>query len=94
VKLNDTNGHLFREPLQSNRLDIHSYLCSGLQQLHFLNMETERRFCDRCMSRSDHVLIIDEEAIMTYRRRSAYRCIICGHKSYRRSLRPSAESVY
>jgi uncharacterized Zn finger protein len=57
-------------------------------------METERRFCDRCMAKSEHVLIVDEEAIITYRKKSLYRCMNCGHKSYRRSLRPSAESVY
>ena len=56
-------------------------------------METERRFCDRCMAKVEHVLIVDEDAIITYRK-SAYRCLNCGHKSYRRSLRPSAESVY
>jgi hypothetical protein len=57
-------------------------------------METERRFCDRCMAKSEHVLIVDKEAIVTYKKKNAYRCMNCGHKSYRRSLRPSAESVY
>jgi uncharacterized Zn finger protein len=57
-------------------------------------MESERRFCDICIERTDHVVTEDQEAIMTYRRKTLYRCTKCGHKSYKRPLRPSAESVY
>jgi hypothetical protein len=57
-------------------------------------METEKRFCDRCMTKSEHVLVEDEEIIATYKRKRIYICTNCGHKSYRRSFRPSAESVY
>lgn len=57
-------------------------------------MDMEKRFCDICMEKTNHVIIIDEEIIVTYKKKNLYRCTICGHKSYRRSLRPSAESVY
>ena len=57
-------------------------------------METERRFCDICIERTDHVVTADQEAIMTYRKKTLYKCSKCGHKSYKRPLRPSAESVY
>lgn len=57
-------------------------------------MSTELRFCDRCMVKTQHDMIEDPEAIYTYKRRRLYRCKECGHKSYRRGLRPSAESVY
>ena len=57
-------------------------------------MATERRFCDRCMARTVHDVIEDPEAIYTYKRRRAYLCKECGHKSMKRGLRPSAESVY
>jgi hypothetical protein len=57
-------------------------------------VDMEKRFCDICMEKTNHVIIIDEEIIVTYKKKNFYRCTICGHKSYRRSLRPSAESVY
>jgi hypothetical protein len=46
------------------------------------------------MTKSEHVITVDEETIVTYRKKNMYRCTRCGKKSYRRSLRPSAESVY
>lgn len=55
---------------------------------------TEKRFCDRCMNRTVHDVIEDPEAIYTYKRRRLYRCQECGRKSFKRGLRPSAESVY
>ncbi len=57
-------------------------------------MSSELRFCDRCMAKTRHEISEDPEAIYTYKRRRLYRCKECGHKSYRRGLRPSAESVY
>lgn len=57
-------------------------------------MPTERRFCDRCMAKTQHEAVEDPEAIYTYKRRRLYKCKECGHASYRRGLRPSAESVY
>jgi hypothetical protein len=46
------------------------------------------------MVKTRHEIIEDPEAIYTYKRRRLYRCKECGRKSYRRGLRPSAESVY
>jgi hypothetical protein len=57
-------------------------------------LSTELRFCDRCMVKTIHQVIEDPETIYTYKRRRLYRCNECGHKSLRRGLRPSAESVY
>ena len=57
-------------------------------------MPAERRFCDRCMAKTQHEILEDPEAIYTYKRRRLYKCMECGHTSYRRGLRPSAESVY
>ena len=54
----------------------------------------EQRFCDRCMARTAHYVIEDPDAIYTYKRRRMYCCRECGHKSFKRGLRPSAESVY
>ena len=57
-------------------------------------LSTELRFCDRCMVKTPHQIIEDPEIIYTYKRRRLYRCNECGHKSFKRGLRPSAESVY
>jgi len=57
-------------------------------------LSTELRFCDRCMMKTQHRIIEDEEIIYTYKRRRQYQCKECGHRSLRRGLRPSAESVY
>jgi uncharacterized Zn finger protein len=57
-------------------------------------LSSELRFCDRCMVKTRHEIVEDPETIYTYKRRRLYRCKECGHKSYRRGLRPSAESVY
>ena len=59
-----------------------------------ITLSSELRFCDRCMLKTQHEIIEDPEAIYTYKRRRLYKCKECGHKSYRRGLRPSAESVY
>lgn len=58
------------------------------------NVATESRFCDRCMTKTIHSIMEDEDVIYTYKRRKLYCCSICGQKSYKRGLRPSAESVY
>lgn len=57
-------------------------------------MLVERRFCDRCMARTDHDMLEDPDAIYTYKRRRQYRCKECGKTSFKRGLRPSAESMY
>lgn len=57
-------------------------------------LSTELRFCDRCMIKTRHEIIEDPDVVYTYKRRRLYRCSECGHKSMRRGLRPSAESVY
>jgi hypothetical protein len=55
---------------------------------------TESRFCDRCMSKTIHSIIEDDDVIYTYKKKKLYYCSKCGQKSYKRGLRPSAESVY
>lgn len=57
-------------------------------------LQTELRFCDRCMVKTRHEVVEDPETIYTYKRKRLYKCQECGHASYRRGLRPSAESVY
>ena len=57
-------------------------------------MPVEKRFCDRCMARTAHDVIEDPDAIYTYKRRRKYKCHECGRTSFKRGLRPSAESVY
>ncbi|NOJ27111.1 MAG: hypothetical protein DA330_03775 [Nitrososphaera sp.] len=59
-----------------------------------LQMSTEKRFCDKCMQRTEHDVVEDPEAIYTYKRRRKYVCSQCKHSSFKRGLRPSAESVY
>ena len=54
----------------------------------------ENRFCDRCMQKTFHDIIENEDIIYTYKRKRIYKCSKCGHSSYKRGLRPSAESVY
>jgi uncharacterized Zn finger protein len=56
--------------------------------------QEECRFCDRCMSRTVHEVVEEPDAIYTYKRRRLYKCRECGRKSFKRGLRPSAESVY
>lgn len=56
--------------------------------------QEERRFCDRCMSRTVHEVVEEPDAIYTYKRRRLCKCRECGRKSFKRGLRPSAESVY
>jgi ribosomal protein L44E len=57
-------------------------------------VQEERRFCDRCMTRTAHEITEEPDAIYTYKRRRLYTCKECGKKSMKRGLRPSAESVY
>lgn len=54
----------------------------------------ENRFCDRCMQKTLHSIIENDDVIYTYKRKRMYKCITCGHSSFKRGLRPSAESVY
>jgi len=57
-------------------------------------MNSELRFCDRCMTKTIHQIIEDPDIVYTYKHKRIYICKTCTHKSYRRGLRPSAESVY
>ncbi|NAL76795.1 hypothetical protein DYY65_00845 [Nitrososphaera sp. AFS] len=57
-------------------------------------IDSEKRFCDRCMTRTLHQTVEEDEVIYAYKRRRSYRCSTCGRTSVRRGLRPSAESVY
>lgn len=57
-------------------------------------MPEEKRFCDRCMARTVHDILEEPDAIYTYKRRRRYRCSQCSKTSFKRGLRPSAESVY
>ena len=54
----------------------------------------EKRFCDRCMQKTLHEITENEETIYTYKRKRNYKCTLCDYSSYKRGLRPSAESVY
>lgn len=54
----------------------------------------ENRFCDRCIQKTLHEIVENDDVIYTYKRKRIYKCILCGHSSYKRGLRPSAESVY
>lgn len=36
----------------------------------------------------------NEDTIYIYKRKKLYKCTMCGSASYKRGLRPSAESVY
>ena len=54
----------------------------------------ENRFCDKCMQKRLHEIIENEDIIYTYKRKKIYKCTICKYSSYKRGLRPSAESVY
>ncbi len=55
----------------------------------------ENRFCDRCMQKTLHDIVEEnDEVIYTYKRKRIYKCTLCGYSSYKRGLRPSAESVY
>jgi uncharacterized Zn finger protein len=55
--------------------------------------EQELRFCDNCMERTKHDIVIKPE-IATYKRRRLYRCTKCGRESWKRGLRPSSEISY
>jgi hypothetical protein len=46
------------------------------------------------MSRTVHEVVEEPDAIYTYKRRRLCKCRECGRKSFKRGLRPSAESVY
>lgn len=54
----------------------------------------EIRFCDKCMQKTSHQIVEKEDILYTYKRKRIYKCSICGFSSYKRGLRPSAESVY
>ncbi|GBC72765.1 hypothetical protein HRbin04_00158 [archaeon HR04] len=56
-------------------------------------MSSEFRFCDRCMRRTKHDIVVEPE-MATYKRRRLYRCSICGKESWKRGLRPSSEISY
>jgi hypothetical protein len=55
---------------------------------------TEIRFCDKCMIKRIRDIIEEEDVVYTYKRKKFYRCKTCGCSSFKRGLRPSAESVY
>jgi uncharacterized Zn finger protein len=59
-----------------------------------VELNTEKRFCDKCMQKTVHEIVENEESIYTYKRRRIYKCKECGKSTYKRGLRPSAESVY
>ena len=52
------------------------------------------RFCDRCMTKTTHQIIEEPDVLYTYKRKRMYFCKNCGHKTYRRGLRPSAECTF
>jgi hypothetical protein len=47
------------------------------------------------MQKTLHDIIEEnDEVIYTYKRKRIYKCTLCCYSSYKRGLRPSAESVY
>ncbi|GIU72191.1 MAG: hypothetical protein KatS3mg003_1670 [Candidatus Nitrosocaldaceae archaeon] len=58
-----------------------------------MEYDEEIRFCDNCMRRTKHLIIIKPE-IVTYKRKRLYKCTICKKESWKRGLRPSSEAVY
>lgn len=54
----------------------------------------ETRFCDKCMQKTIQEIVENDDVIYTYKRKRIYKCVLCGHSSYKRGLRPSSESVY
>jgi uncharacterized Zn finger protein len=68
------------------------FKCSSLYIRY--HMMKENRFCDRCMQKTLHEIFENEDTIYTYKRKRIYKCDKCGYSSYKRGLRPSAESVY
>lgn len=64
-----------------------------MQGPHY-RVASERRFCDQWMTRTVHDMLEGPDAIYTYKRRRVYQYQECGHRNFKRGLRPSAESVY
>ena len=46
---------------------------------------TEKRFCDRCMAKTTHNILEEEDIIYTYKKKRLYYCVICGRKSLQTS---------
>ncbi|MEM2856101.1 MAG: hypothetical protein QW416_03260 [Candidatus Nitrosocaldaceae archaeon] len=55
--------------------------------------DIEIRFCENCMVRTKHEIVIQPE-LLTYKRKRLYRCTVCKKESWKRGLRPSSEAVY
>jgi uncharacterized protein with PIN domain len=55
--------------------------------------DPELRFCDSCMAKTKHEVVVMPQ-VATYKRRRLYRCSKCGKEIWRRGLRPSSEISY
>ena len=55
--------------------------------------DPERRFCERCIIRTDHD-IIDEPIMITRKSKLKYKCRACGKEKWMMPLRPSSEISY
>ena len=53
----------------------------------------ENRYCEKCMMRTEHELIVDTRGYNP-RGRGNYKCIKCGRVKSMRHLRPSSEIGY
>jgi len=56
------------------RLDLFFRYALGLKA-------AEKRFCDRCMARTLHHVVEEDDLIYAYKRRRTYRCGTCGRTS-------------
>ncbi len=56
------------------------------------NVLTSTEIRSRCMMKRIHN-IEEEDVVYTYKRKKFYRCKTCGRSSFKRGLRPSAESA-
>ncbi len=53
----------------------------------------ENRYCERCMMRTEHELVVDTRRYNP-RGRGNYKCMKCGRVKSMRHLRPSSEIGY
>ncbi|MBI2127162.1 MAG: hypothetical protein HYU02_07620 [Thaumarchaeota archaeon] len=53
----------------------------------------ELRFCNRCFTKTEHE-IVEDPNITARKAKALYRCTVCGHRSWKRHLRPSSEISY
>jgi len=58
------------------------------------NVLNELRHCDRCLVKTEHKVINEEDVTYNPRGRTLYKCTKCGRTRRMRMLRPSSEVSY